>query len=365
MVPCAVEQTYQYAVWVSPLPAGTDPASLPAPPGATLPGTPLAPLHAVIQLSVIEVHGEDGTPQVGLAASLRQSTNLSAPPPAAPHVEDVEPGQGRASPDIWIAGLGIQTARQLTREVEHALRSSQEVFYLDTGAATPQLLESLCPRVTPLYWQSYSDDRPRIGAYEHMARQVIEAALDHPPVTFAIHGHPLVAVHAPFLVLEAARELRLQVAVLPGISAIDTVLADLRLDPVVNGVQMYEATDLLLRRRPLQPDVPAIIWQIGPLETALHSQRRSRPERFHRFVAHLRQFYPGSHEVVAIYSSPHPLMPPETLGFPLEDMPSHAGRIHAGFTLYVPPSGSRPILDWDLLAKLHAVDHLHRITEPD
>ena len=360
---------------MSPLPEGADPASLPPPPGASLPGPPLAPLHAVIQLAVIEVPGADGNPQVGLAATLRQATNLSSPPPAPPRVEDLlaalgnppprDPGQGRAGPDIWIAGLGIQTARQLTREVEHAIRSSQEVFYLDTGAATSQVLEGLCPRVTPLYWQSYSEDQPRIGAYEHMALRVLEAALDHPPVTFAIHGHPLVAVHAPFLVLEAAKALGLEAAVLPGVSAIDTVLADLRLDPVINGVQMYEATDLLLRRRPLQPDVPAILWQIGPLETALHSDRRSRPERFHRLVAHLRQYYPAGHQVVAIYSSPHPLLPPATLRFRLEDMPSHAGRIHAGFTLYVPPSGSRPILDWDLVGKLHQVEHLRRITEPD
>jgi hypothetical protein len=264
--------------------------------------------------------------------------------------------------DLWIAGLGIQTVGQVTREVEQAIRASREVLYLDTGVATRPFLEGLCPRVTPLYAQSYSEEQPRVSAYEHMAASVIDAALDHPPVTFAIHGHPLVAVHAPFLVLELARALELRVDVLPGISGIDTILADLRVDPVVHGVQMYEATDLLLRRRPLQPEVPAIIWQIGPLETALHTMRVSRPERFDRFVAHLRQFYPARHEVAAIYCSPHPLLPPTILRFALEDMGQHAGEIHAGFTLYVPPSGSRPIQDCDLLAKIGSVEHLRSIT---
>lgn len=191
--------------------------------------------------------------------------------------------------DIYIAGLGLQTVAQLTREVEVAIRSSREVLYLDTGVATRPLLQTLCPRVTSLY-DVYSEQGGRVSAYEHMAALVVEAALDHPPVTFAVHGHPLVAVHPTFLVMDLARVLELRVAVLPGISAIDTVLADLRIDPVVNGIQMYEATDLLLRRRPLQPDVPAIIWQIGPLETCLHSQAVSLPERFSRFVGHLRQF---------------------------------------------------------------------------
>ena len=125
---------------------------------------------------------------------------------------------------------------------------------------------------------------------------------------------------------------------------------------------MYEATDLLLRRRPLQNDVPAIIWQIGPLETGLHSQRISRPERFARFIAHLRQFYPAQHQVVAIYCSPHPLMPPAILRFALEDMGQHAEQIHAGFTLYVPPAVGRSVQDGDLLAKLYSVDHLRSIT---
>ena len=133
-------------------------------------------------------------------------------------------------------------------------------------------------------------------------------------------------MHAPFLVLEMAKALNLRVQVLPGISAIDAVLAELRLDPVIHGIQMYEATDLLLRRRPLQNDVPALICQIGTLETGLHSQRVSRPERFSRLIGHLRQYYSPQHKVVAIYCSPHPLLPPVILRFPLEEMVRYADR---------------------------------------
>jgi precorrin-2 methylase len=263
---------------------------------------------------------------------------------------------------LYIAGLGLQTVAQITREAEHAIRQSREVLYLDTGAATRQYLETLCPRITPLFDESYREDHPRVSAYEHMAIRVIEAALHHPPVTFAIHGHPLVAAHPPFLVLELARALGLRVAVLPGISALDAIFADLRLDPVVHGVQMYEATDLLLRRRPLLNDVPAVIWQIGPLETALHSQRVSRPERFTRFVAHLRRYYPARHQVAAIYCSPHPVLPPHILRFAIEDMPDHAPEIHTGFTLYVPPSAGRPVVDRELAAQLYDPEHLRKIT---
>ena len=58
--------------------------------------------------------------------------------------------------DLWIAGLGIQTVNQVTREVEQALRASREILYLDTGVATKRYLEGLCPRVTSLFEQHWA-----------------------------------------------------------------------------------------------------------------------------------------------------------------------------------------------------------------
>jgi hypothetical protein len=80
LVPCAQYEedgrlvSIRYAVWVNPLPAGADPASLPPPPGATFPGQPLTPLHAVIQVSPLQIEGS-----IGLSAIFRQSTNIAAP----------------------------------------------------------------------------------------------------------------------------------------------------------------------------------------------------------------------------------------------------------------------------------------------
>ena len=108
--------------------------------------------------------------------------------------------------------------------------------------------------------------------------------------------------------------------------------------------------------------MPAIIWQIGPLETCLHSMAVSRPERFSRLIAYLRQFYPPRHEVAAIYCSPHPILRPAIFRFALEDMGAYAAEFHAGFSLYVPPAASRPVHDYDLLDKLYSVEHLRRIT---
>ena len=81
LVPCVQDGGVSYAVWVNPLPPGTDPATLPPPAGIALPGTALAPLHAVVQVSAVDMRDATGNTQIGLSAALRQSTNMIPLPP--------------------------------------------------------------------------------------------------------------------------------------------------------------------------------------------------------------------------------------------------------------------------------------------
>jgi hypothetical protein len=82
VVPCAVKERIAYAVWVTPMQEGGDPSRLPAPAGATLPGRPLNPLHAVIQISAAQERDAAGNLQIGMWASFRQCSNAVTPPPA-------------------------------------------------------------------------------------------------------------------------------------------------------------------------------------------------------------------------------------------------------------------------------------------
>ena len=264
--------------------------------------------------------------------------------------------------DVYIVGLGVLNVDHLTRETERVIRRSNEVLYVDTGIATRAFLEGLCPRVTSLFETSYEEQGPRLNAYHHMAARVLDAALDHAPVTFAMHGHPVVGAYAPFLIRDMARLLDLEVLVLPGVSAMDCLFAELMVDPCVAGMQMYEATDLLLRRRPLQADIPALIWQIGCVETRLHTTRVSKPERFERLRSHLLRFYPPEHQATAAYSTPHPLMPSTIHRFALQDISKYAHLLHAGFTLFVPAVHEAPIEDHELLRQMDSIEHLSRIT---
>jgi uncharacterized protein YabN with tetrapyrrole methylase and pyrophosphatase domain len=156
--------------------------------------------------------------------------------------------------------------------------------------------------------------------------------------------------------------LGLRVKIFPGISAMDCLFIDLKLDPA-RGLQIYEATDILLRRRPLQPDVPCLIWQIGAVESLLYSVATSRPERFSRIKNYLLEYYPSEHQVVAAYSSTFPLIPSLLTQFPLGEIEAYAQELHPGATLYIPPVGTHPIADHELLKELDRVSHLQKIVD--
>lgn len=263
---------------------------------------------------------------------------------------------------IYVVGLGIQGATQMTREVEAAIRRSREVLYVAAGPSVADALAELCPKVTDLHGRCYQDGRPRIEAYDAMSTAVIEAALDGPPVTFAVYGHPLMFVYPSQQVARASQFVGLRAKILPGISSLDCMLVDLGLDPGIQGLQIYEATELMVRRRPLQADVPCLLWQVGAVETNLFSVSSSRPERFGRIKEYLLGFYPATHRVASIYSASDPRLDPQLKWFAIGDIEKQAADLHQGLTMYIPPTEIRPVQDRDLVRRLESDEHLATIT---
>ena len=159
-----------------------------------------------------------------------------------------------------------------------------------------------------------------------------------------------------------ADQLGLRVKVLPGISSLDCMIVDLQLDPGTLGVQMFEATGLLLQQRELHPDVPCFLWQVGAVETRLFTRSKSVPGRFRRLQSHLLKYYPADHKVKVVYSSSHPLAVSTMVEFPIDEMHLYAADIHPGATLYIPPATLPKVKDVELARLVDSLDHLRSIT---
>jgi uncharacterized protein YabN with tetrapyrrole methylase and pyrophosphatase domain len=260
-----------------------------------------------------------------------------------------------ASPDIYIVGVGIR-GDQMTPEVEKAIRCSATVFYVAQGVVGKHL-EKLRPRRVKDLAPFYREGVSRLQSYDRMSATVLASALEHPPVTFAVYGHPLIYVYPSSQILFAASWLGLSVKLLPGVSSLDCILIDLGLDPAYYGLQMYEATELLVRRRPLQTDVPCLIWQVGSTEVAYYTKRETTAEQLIGLQNHLLTFYPANHAVTAVFSSPLSGVSSTLRKFPLSEMSSNHALLHQGVTLYIPPVEIRATANVELLQSLEKQSH--------
>ncbi len=253
--------------------------------------------------------------------------------------------------DIGIVGLGIVGTHQITRESEEVLRRSKHTFVIESGYGIAEYLETLCPRVTRL-GPLYESGKSRMPTYQRMAATVVAAALSEAPVCFAAYGHPWVYCYPTTLIQRAARLLNLHVEVFPGISSFDTLLVDIGTDIALNGIQMYEATDLLLRRRPIQSDVTCVIWQPTIVGDPTYPTKRPAIEQFQPLQRYLQEFYPPSHTVVLVMSKTFPLVRSVVERIRLSRLATALQRAPVVGTLYLPPVRSRPVADVALLRRM-------------
>ncbi len=120
---------------------------------------------------------------------------------------------------------------------------------------------------------------------------------------------------------------------LPGVSAEDCLFADLGVDPGRTGCQSYEATRFLEERPNVEPRAALVLWQIGVVGSAEHTEEPRAP-KLGELVAALRRLYPDGHEVVVYESSHYPGVAPLVRPVPLAGL---ADAVTPASTLYVPP----------------------------
>lgn len=264
--------------------------------------------------------------------------------------------------DIYVVGHGMEIG-DLSRKAEDALKKSKKIFYVAGAYGLEESLKKIAPNAQiQSLLPKYKEGQPRKKTYDDMASTVLNAALTNSPVSFLTDGHPLYFVLPTRQALKGAEMLGLNVKIIPGVSSLDTMLCDLRLDPGTQGLQVYEATDVLLRQRVLQPDVPCFLLQVGAIESVLFSTAPSKPERFEQIRDHLLQFYPEDHEIKIVLSSNFPLLDSKVISFTLGKMCEAYKDLNPGVTLYIPPVTSKRIQNNDLLEQLNRKEHLENLT---
>jgi uncharacterized protein YabN with tetrapyrrole methylase and pyrophosphatase domain len=250
--------------------------------------------------------------------------------------------------DIGIVGTGIVGTHQLTREAEEVIRRCTRTFVINSGYGIPEYLATLCPNVTQL-GTLYEPGKDRLRTYQKMAAEVVSAAMANSPVCLATYGHPWIYCMPTTFITRTAPLLGLHVEVFPGVSSFDTLLVDLGTDIALSGIQMYEATDLLLRRRPLQSDVTCVIWQPTVVGDPTYRAEPYSAQQFTPLQEYLLRFYPAEHVAAIVTTKTYPLTRSVVRRLQLGNLAVELERAPKVGTLYIPPVSERSVEDADLL----------------
>jgi uncharacterized protein YabN with tetrapyrrole methylase and pyrophosphatase domain len=207
------------------------------------------------------------------------------------------------------------------------------VLYLVSDPVSSVGIEALNPRARSLD-DLYEEGAPHRAAYERMTEAILEPVRAGKRVCAAFYGHPGVFVLPSHDAIARARAEGFDAEMLPGVSAVDCLVADLGVDPAVNGMQSYEAGDFLRRRPVTEPTAALVLWQIGVVGARTHSAHPSAPA-LGELVALLLERYPAGHGAVVYEASSYPRVAPLVRTMRLEELDAEA--VTPASTLYVPP----------------------------
>lgn len=234
---------------------------------------------------------------------------------------------------LTVVGTGIALVAHVTHEARAALSAADELLYLVPDPVAAAWLDGLNPRARSLH-RLYEPGPDRRVAYAAIVDEIVASVRRDSAVCAAFYGHPGVFVHPAHESMRVARSEGYDVRMLPGISADACLFADLGVDPGLHGCQSYEATDLLLHRRTIEPRAGLILWQVGGVGDIGYPPR-STPDRLQVLVDYLHEFYPRGHGGVLYRASRYALCEPSRVEVTLDALP--AAEVPAMATLYVPP----------------------------
>jgi hypothetical protein len=206
-------------------------------------------------------------------------------------------GGTMASGSLTIVGAG-QSAAHLTVEALSALKMAQIIFDLTGANLDFGSLEIKAPTrsLMPLYKDGAVDQRN----YDDIKVEVLQHVNAGMDVLLLVQGHPLLGVTLSSIFNHEGYRPRF----ISGISSFDSMITDLRIDPLEEGTVLLDVNRFILYNYVLDPCINHFFYHI----CSIGNQRTnySNPTSGNMvdvFRDKLLRFYDGSHPAVLVSAS--------------------------------------------------------------
>jgi len=246
-----------------------------------------------------------------LDARDKQRISQSIPPVAAaqPSERAVVPN-GNGS--LLVAGSGITSIAHVTLETVAAVETADVVFYLVIDQLTINWIRTKNANARPLH-HHYEAGTLRRTSYEAMVEEIMAEVRAGRHVTALFYGHPGVLVFPGHRSVEQARAEGFDARMLPGVSADACMIAELGFDPATDGLQSFEATQLLRTGRAPDIRTPVILWQMGVVGDTRFASAAYDRSGFDAIIERLSALYGPDHRFCIYEVSEFSALPPSIL----------------------------------------------------
>lgn len=239
--------------------------------------------------------------------------------------------------DIYLLGSGVLSFLDITLLTQSILKECASVYHLVDMHTVERYLSKVTKRAVSLNPLYYIDGRDRRDIYRDIVNHVVEGALNERPVALLMHGHPLVYSSISRGVYEEAEKKGLRVEAIPAVSSLDRIFTSLRLDIGFNGIQIYEASSLVLRELPLNVKSDCLLFQLGAFMNPLASKQRSPdPGELTPLRNYLSRWYPERHPLKLVEVAVELGFENQILDLELRALEAMAPHIRYNSSLYIP-----------------------------
>lgn len=254
------------------------------------------------------------------------------------------------APLLTLVGSGINAACQLTLEARALIEKADRVLYLVNDPVAVRIIERLHPGAKSLAGY-YLDQLDRGVSYDLMVRAMILHLQEVRHLCVVFQGHPGVFAVPAHEALRRARAAGFRARLVAGVSAEDCLLADLAVDPGEQGLQSYDATDFLCRRRVIDKTAGLVLWQVGTVGdvTGAYITEGYRPPHLEVLIDVLAAEYGPDHPVTLYRAAAYPGCAAATERLPVARLAE--GTFTSASTLYVPPL-AEPEVDEAMVRRL-------------
>jgi uncharacterized protein YabN with tetrapyrrole methylase and pyrophosphatase domain len=202
---------------------------------------------------------------------------------------------------IAIVGSGINVPDQLTLEGLRMLRQASEIW-TNVSESEHKVLEDAVGQAPHSLWPFFRPERERLANYEAITTHLLERAQAVERVAYLTQGHPRVLDRVATNVLEQSSRRGVTVTVVPGISSIDTILADVDYEPA-RGLQVYDATGFVARGMKIDRRAGLLLLQPGVFGTSMpRLNAAAPPPDLSTLKAALAEIYDVTHPVLIVRS---------------------------------------------------------------